>query len=59
MADAEMAAALLSRIQGDIQRDYEVEDAPHDLLVKLQRCQRKAVPKAIQGYFQVVRERRQ
>jgi DNA polymerase-3 subunit epsilon len=59
MADAEMAAALLSRIQGDIQRDYEVEDAPHDLLVKLQRCQRKAVPKAIQGYFQVLRERRQ
>jgi DNA polymerase-3 subunit epsilon len=59
MADAQMAAALLSRIQGDIQRDYEVEDAPHDLLVKLQRCQRKAVPKAIQGYFQVLRERRQ
>jgi DNA polymerase-3 subunit epsilon len=52
MADAEVAAALLSRIRGDIQRDYEVEDAPHDLLVKLQRCQRKAVPKAIQGYFQ-------
>jgi len=52
MADAEVAAALLCRIQGDIQRDYEVEHAPHDLLVKLQRCPRKAVPKAIQGYFQ-------
>jgi DNA polymerase-3 subunit epsilon len=51
MADAEMAAALLSRIRGDIQRDYEVEDAPHDLLVTLQRCQRKAVPKAIRTYF--------
>jgi DNA polymerase-3 subunit epsilon len=57
LADAEVAAALLSRIQGDIQRDYEVEDAPHDLLVQLQRCQRKALPKAIQGYFQALRER--
>jgi DNA polymerase-3 subunit epsilon len=56
MADAEVTAALLSRIQGDIQRDYEVEDAPHDLLVKLQRTQRKAVPKAIQGYFEGLRE---
>jgi len=52
MADAEVAAALLSRIQGDIRRDYQVDDAPHDLLVKLQRCQRKAVPQAIQGYFE-------
>lgn len=51
MADAEVAAALLCRIQDDIQREYEVEDAPHELLVKLQRCQRKAVPKAIRGYF--------
>ena len=54
MADAEVAAALLARIQGDIQRDYEVEHAPHELLVKLQRCQRKAVPKAIQGYFEAL-----
>jgi len=52
MADAEVAAALLSRIQEDIQREYEVDAAPHELLVKLQRCQRKAVPKAIEGYFQ-------
>jgi DNA polymerase-3 subunit epsilon len=56
MADAEVAAALLSRIQCDIRRDYEVEEVPHDLLVKLQRCQRKALPKAIQGYFQALRE---
>jgi DNA polymerase III subunit epsilon len=54
LADAEVAAALLARIQGDIQRDYEVEHAPHDLLVKLQRCQRKALPKAIRGYFESV-----
>jgi len=56
MADAEVAAALLSRIQEDIQRDYAVDAAPHDLLVKLQRCQRKAVPKAIQGYFEALAE---
>ncbi|MDB5899377.1 MAG: exonuclease protein-like protein [Ramlibacter sp.] len=56
MADAEVTAALLTRIRGDIQREYEVDEAPHDLLVKLQRCQRKALPKAIQGYFQALRE---
>jgi DNA polymerase-3 subunit epsilon len=56
MADAEVAAALLSRIRGDIQREYEVDDVPHDLLVKVQRSQRKSVPKAIQDYFQTVRE---
>jgi DNA polymerase-3 subunit epsilon len=52
MADAEVAAALLARIQGDLQRQYEVDEAPHDLLVKLQRCQRKAMPKAIAAYYQ-------
>lgn len=57
MADAEVAAALLARIQGDLRRDYAVEEAPHDLLVKLQRCQRKALPKAIQGYFEALRAR--
>ncbi len=56
MADAEVTAGLLRRIQGDIQRDYEVDDAPHDLLVKLQRCQRKALPRAIRDYF-AARER--
>jgi DNA polymerase-3 subunit epsilon len=54
MADAEVAAALLARIQSDIQQQYEVDEAPHDLLVKLQRCQRKAVPKAIRGYFEAM-----
>jgi hypothetical protein len=32
-----------------------VDDAPHDLLVKLQRCQRKALPQAILGYFEGLR----
>jgi DNA polymerase-3 subunit epsilon len=56
LADAEVAASLLARIQGDIQQQYAVDDAPHELLVKLQRCQRKALPKAIAGYFQALRE---
>ncbi|MEJ8836797.1 3'-5' exonuclease [Ramlibacter sp. AN1133] len=51
LADAEVAAALLARIRTDLQRHYAVEDAPHELLVKLQRCPRKALPKAIQGWF--------
>jgi DNA polymerase-3 subunit epsilon len=55
LADAEIAAALLSRIREDIQREYRVDAAPHDLLVKLQRCQRKALPKAIEGYFEELR----
>lgn len=57
LADAEVAAALLSRIRSDIRERYEVEDAPHDLLVKLQRCPRKTLPKAVQGYFESLRER--
>jgi DNA polymerase-3 subunit epsilon len=56
LADAEVAAALLCRIQRDIQREYAVDDAPHELLVRLQRCQRKAMPRAIQGYFDALRE---
>ena len=55
LADAEVAAALLSRIRGDIQQQYAVEDVPHALLVKLQKCQRKALPKAIEGYFEALR----
>ena len=52
MADAEVAAALLARIQYDIRQQYAVDSAPHALLVKLQRCQRKALPKAIADHFQ-------
>jgi DNA polymerase III subunit epsilon len=55
MADAEVAAALLARIQQDIRRDYQVEAAPHALLMKLQRTQRKAVPKAIEAFFDSLR----
>lgn len=56
LADAEVAAALLSRIRQDIRRDYEVDEVPHELLVKVQRCQRKAVPKAIRGWYAEARD---
>jgi DNA polymerase III subunit epsilon len=56
MADAEVAAALLSRIRSDIRTQFDVQDAPHELLVKMQRCPRKALPKAIQGYFDALRD---
>jgi len=51
MADAEVAASLLARIQRDLERQYEVYDPPHELLVKLQRSPRQAMPKAIAAYF--------
>jgi DNA polymerase-3 subunit epsilon len=55
LADAEVAAGLLSRIQCDIRARYQVDDAPHALLLKLQRSPRKALPKAIESYFQSLR----
>ena len=51
LADAEVAAALLARIRRDIRRAYQVDEAPHALLVKLQRTQRKALPGAVQAFF--------
>lgn len=56
LADAEVAAGLLSRIQCDLRERYEVEEVPHVLLLKLQRTPRKALPKAIHGYLQSLRE---
>jgi DNA polymerase-3 subunit epsilon len=55
MADAEVAASLLARIRSDLQHQYALDDAPHDLLVKVQRAPRKALPKAIAGYFEALR----
>ncbi|MBK6005615.1 3'-5' exonuclease [Ramlibacter ginsenosidimutans] len=51
LADAEVAAALLARSRTDLQSEYALHAAPHELLVKLQRTQRKALPKAIAAYF--------
>ena len=55
LADAEVAAALLARIRSDIRAQYALDDAPHELLVKLQKCQRKALPKAVDAWLQALR----
>ncbi|GAB3503147.1 3'-5' exonuclease [Curvibacter fontanus] len=43
LADAEMAAELLIRIQQDLQRRYKVPGVDHGLLIDLQHCQRQGV----------------
>ncbi len=45
LADAEMAAALLGRIQQDLREQHGVPQPDHALLVGLQNCNRAAVPK--------------
>jgi DNA polymerase-3 subunit epsilon len=52
LADAEVAASLLCRIRSDLQERYQVDEAPHELLVKLQKCQRRAMPKAIAAWIE-------
>lgn len=43
LADAEMAAALLARIQHDLRTQWQVRDPNHALLLQVQRCPRPAV----------------
>ena len=51
MADAEMAAALLARIRDDLRIQFRVPEPKHELLMKLQACTRKAVPKTIEKHL--------
>lgn len=51
MADAEVAAALLGQIRHDLRRQYGIGECRHDLLVKVQRTARHAVPKVIEKYL--------
>lgn len=50
MADAETAAALWGRIRCDLQSRYGVAEARHALLMQLQACSRKALPRAIERH---------
>ncbi|HEY0884449.1 MAG TPA: 3'-5' exonuclease [Ramlibacter sp.] len=50
MADAETAAALWGRIRHDLQSRYGLADARHALLMQLQACSRKALPRAIERH---------
>lgn len=45
LADAEMAAELLGRIQHDLRAVHGVPDPYHGFLMALQRCTRAAMPK--------------
>jgi len=51
MADAETAAALLRQIRGDLRSRFGVAEPRHELLMKLQSCARKAVPRAIETWL--------
>jgi DNA polymerase-3 subunit epsilon len=51
LADAEVAAALLGQIRQDLRRQYGVGECRHDLLVKVQKSARGAVPKVIEKYL--------
>jgi DNA polymerase III subunit epsilon len=51
MADAETAAALLGRIRHDLRDRFGVPEPRHELLMHLQACSRKAVPRAIERWL--------
>jgi DNA polymerase-3 subunit epsilon len=51
LADAEVAAALLGRIRDDLRNRFKVPEPRHELLLKLQACARKALPKAIEMHL--------
>jgi DNA polymerase-3 subunit epsilon len=54
MADAEMAASLLGRIQDDLRSRYHVAQADHAVLMALQRCAKPAVGTLMAKYAGLV-----
>ena len=51
LADAEVTASLLARIQADLCQRFEVTQASHALMMKVQSCQRAAMDKAVRKYL--------
>lgn len=51
MADAETAAGLWARIRTDLRFQFGVAEPRHALLMKLQACARKALPRAIEQHL--------
>ena len=51
LADAETAAALLGRIRDDLRGRFGVAEPRHALLMQLQACTRKALPRAIEQHL--------
>ncbi len=54
LADAEMAAELLGRIQHDLRARHGVREPDHGFLMALQRCTRAALPRFIQAHTEAV-----
>ncbi|MEO5670207.1 MAG: 3'-5' exonuclease, partial [Ramlibacter sp.] len=52
MADAEVAALLLARIQRDMERRYDVFDCTHELLVKVGKTPKKKVQETIERHVE-------
>ncbi|MCV0437640.1 MAG: 3'-5' exonuclease [Hydrogenophaga sp.] len=50
LADAEMAAELLGRIQHDLRTQHGVATPDHGFLMALQRCARTALPRFIEAH---------
>lgn len=50
LADAEMAAALLGRMQHDLRTRHGIADPDHAVLSALQRCARKGLDKMLARY---------
>jgi DNA polymerase III subunit epsilon len=50
LADAEMAAALLARIQSDLREHHGISEPDHALLMSLQQCPRAALPRWLQRH---------
>lgn len=50
LADAEMAAALLARMQHDLRHRWQVREPCHAMLSTLQRCARPKVGALLAGY---------
>jgi DNA polymerase-3 subunit epsilon len=50
LADAEMAAALLGQIQGDLRSRFGVQAPGHALLMAMQKCARHAVPELVRNH---------
>jgi DNA polymerase-3 subunit epsilon len=51
MADAEVAAALLKRIQRDVERRYDAPQVPHALLVQVGKAPKAKVGDAVKKYW--------
>ena len=51
LADAEVAAALLARIQADLCERFDLPEAQHALLMKVQACQRHAVAGVVKKHL--------